>query len=280
MQNLKRAFALSVDFSKADHISTDIKFKQFDYGGNEIGLQILYDDDVIVLDDEYVVAVYRDSKNNIVVDSNNRPIQSFARVYDLNEGLIIIPINHNALKLTGNVDVELMIISSDGAKRLTSPKFNFEVVQSILEFDKNDIQIRDTVCGLYKCGEVLCGSNRNPKNTKEGYNKTIWIDGETVIDAEKLNKIEDALYNLNNNENIIQELLTRIATLEEKLDELQNNVPSKPPVSEGTDIEVVDNEMLINISDVSYDEHLEELTITHSKVTYIAEEQALIINKK
>ena len=280
MQNLKRAFALSVDFSKADHISTDIKFKQFDYGGNEIGLQILYDDDVIVLDDEYVVAVYRDSKNNIIVDSNNRPIQSFARVYDLNEGLIIIPINHNALKLTGNVDVELMIISSDGAKRLTSPKFNFEVVQSILEFDKNDIQTRDTVCGLYKCGEVLCGSNRNPKNTKEGYNKTIWIDGETVIDAEKLNKIEDALYNLNNNENIIQELLTRITTLEEKLDELQNNVPSKPPVNEGTDIEVVDNEMLINISDVSYEEHLEELTITHSKVTYIAEEQALIINKK
>ena len=280
MQNLKRAFALSVDFSKADHISTDIKFKQFDYGGNEIGLQILYDDDVIVLDDEYVVAVYRDSKNNIIVDSNNRPIQSFARVYDLNEGLIIIPINHNALKLTGNVDVELMIISSDGAKRLTSPKFNFEVVQSILEFDKNDIQTRDTVCGLYKCGEVLCGSNRNPKNTKEGYNKTIWIDGETVIDAEKLNKIEDALYNLNNNENIIQELLTRITTLEEKLDELQNNVPSKPPVNEGTDIEVVDNEMLINIGDVSYEEHLEELTITHSKVTYIAEEQALIINKK
>lgn len=278
MQNLKRAFALSVDFSKADHISTDIKFKQFDYGGNEIGLQILYDDEAIVLDDEYVVAVYRDSKNNIVVDSNNRPIQSFARVYDLNEGLIIIPINHNVLKLTGNVDVELMIISSDGAKRLTSPKFNFEVVQSILEFDESDIQTREAICGLYKCGEVLCG--RTTRKTSRVYAKNIWIDGETVIDAEKLNKIEDTLYNLSNNENIIQELLTRITTLEEKLDELQNNVPSKPPVSEGTDIEVVDNEMLINISDVSYDEHLEELTITHSKVTYIAEEQALIINKK
>lgn len=118
MTDLKRAFAISVDFSKADNITTPVKFKQFDYGSNEIGLQILYDEQVVVLDDEYVVAVYRDSKNNIIVGDDNKPIQSFARIYDLNEGLIIIPINHIVLKTTGNVDVELMIISSNGKKKI------------------------------------------------------------------------------------------------------------------------------------------------------------------
>ena len=194
--SLKRAFALSIDFSKTNHINTSIKFKQFDYGGNEIGLQILYDGDVIVLDDtDVVMAVYRDSKNNIIVDNNCRPVKSFARVYDLNKGLIIMPVNRDVLKLAGKVDVELMITSSDGAKRITSPRFDFEVIQSILDFKEDDIQTRETVCGLYKCGEVLCG--RTVEKTSKIYTKNIWIDGQTVIDAEKLNNIENGIESLN-----------------------------------------------------------------------------------
>lgn len=194
--SLKRAFALSIDFSKTNHINTSIKFKQFDYGGNEIGLQILYDGDVIVLDDtDVVMAVYRDSKNNIIVDNNYRPVKSFARVYDLNKGLIIMPVNRDVLKLAGKVDVELMITSSDGAKRITSPRFDFEVIQSILDFKEDDIQTRETVCGLYKCGEVLCG--RTVEKTSKIYTKNIWIDGQTVIDAEKLNNIENGIESLN-----------------------------------------------------------------------------------
>lgn len=215
MSDLKRAFAISVDFSKADNITTPIKFKQFDYGSNEIGLQILYDEQVVVLDDEYVVAVYRDSKNNIIVGDDNKPIQSFARIYDLNEGLIIIPINHTVLKTIGNVDVELMIISSNGKKRLTSPKFNFEVVPSILEFDESEIQVRDTVCGLYRCGEVLCG--RTTGKVSRVYAKNIWVDGETIIDAEKLNSIEDRLEDLDSrvdiNKSYIHENLNQKADL-------------------------------------------------------------------
>ena len=269
MERIKRAFALQLDFAKTSSITTNYTYKQYDYGANEIGVQILFDGEVVQLDDEKVFAVFKNKNNELFFDENKQPLKSYARIYSLEDGLIILPLPTELMQTAGEVTAELMVVAKDHSKRLTSASFKFNIVESITFLDlTNEKPFFDTICGLYKCGEVLCGSN--PKNTKEGYNKTIWIDGETVIDARKLNKIED----------VIQELLTRIATLEEKLDELQNNVPSKPPVSEGTDIEVVDNEMLINISDVSYDEHLEELTITHSKVTYIAEEQALIINKK
>lgn len=279
MERIKRAFALQLDFAKTSSITTNYTYKQYDYGANEIGVQILFDGEVVQLDDEKVFSVFKNGKGELFFDNNNQLLKSYARIYSAKDGLIILPLPTELMQTAGTVIAELMIVANDHSKRLTSASFKFDIVESIAFLDlTGEKPISDTICGSYKCGEVLCGNN--PKNTKEGYSKTIWIDGETVIDAEKLNKIEDTLYNLSNNENIIQELLTRIATLEEKLDELQNNVPSKPPVSEGTDIEVVDNEMLINISDVSYDEHLEELTITHSKVTYIAEEQALIINKK
>ena len=279
MERIKRAFAIQLDFAKTSSINTNYTYKQYDYGANEIGVQVLFDGNVVQLDDEKVFAVFKNKDGQLFFDNNNQPLRSYARIYSSENGLIILPLPTELMRTAGTVIAELMVVAKDHSKRLTSASFKFDIVESIAFLDLvGERPVFDTICGLYKCGEVLCGNN--PRDNRSGYSKTIWIDGQTVIDARKLNKIEDAIYNLNNNENIIQELLARIETLEQRLDELQNNPPSLPPESEDTIVEVVNNEMLINISDVSYVEYLEELTITPSKVTYIAEEQALIINKK
>ena len=225
MERIKRAYAIQLDFAKTDSIITSYKFKQYDYGANEIGIQILFDGNVVVLDDEKVFAVFKDSKGTLFIDDNNKPLRSYARAYSLENGLVILPLPKQLLKTSGNVTAEVMVVSRDNSKRLTSASFRFSVVESLTDLDLEIEPMTDTVCGQVTCGQVLCGRTNSKSNYV--YSKTLWVDGETVIDAEKLNKIEQTLEDLTlrveenkehscNASEIIEDETHRFVTDEEK----------------------------------------------------------------
>ena len=138
MERIKRAFALQLDFAETGHKSTNIKFKQYDYGANEIGIQILFDKEIVQLDDEIIIGVFKDVEGKIYTDVYNMPVQSYGLIVDNDLGLITLPILKELVEKDGKVIGEIVVASKDGMNRLTSQSFDFEVVPSI--FDLKDVE--------------------------------------------------------------------------------------------------------------------------------------------
>ena len=138
MERIKRAYALQLDFAETAHKSTNIKFKQYDYGANEMGIQILFNKEIVQLDDEIIIGVFKDAQGKIYTDLHNIPLQSYGTVVDNDLGLITLPILKELVEKSGKVIGEIVVVSQDGMNRLTSQSFDFQVVPSI--FDLKNIE--------------------------------------------------------------------------------------------------------------------------------------------
>ena len=138
MERIKRAFAIQLDFAETNHKTTSIKYKQYDFGANEIGVQILFNKEIVQLDDEIIIGVFKDAKGKVYTDIHNIPLKSFGSVVDNNLGLITLPVLKELVEKDGKVVCEIVVVSKDGMNRLTSQSFDFEVVPSI--FNLKDIE--------------------------------------------------------------------------------------------------------------------------------------------
>lgn len=49
MERLKRICAVALDFATVNHVETTYQFKQFDYGANDVHIQVVYDGEIIQL---------------------------------------------------------------------------------------------------------------------------------------------------------------------------------------------------------------------------------------
>ena len=136
MERLTRVCAVVLDFATVESVETSYQFKQFDYGANDVHIQVAYDGEVVELDDEVIITVFKDSYGKIVFDTqSSQPVKAYGEVIDAKRGLVVIPVPNQVLKKIGKVTSEMMVMSADKTKRLTSPSFSFSVLPSIFDFE-------------------------------------------------------------------------------------------------------------------------------------------------
>lgn len=135
MERLTRVCAVVLDFATVESVETSYQFKQFDYGANDVHIQVAYDGEIVELDDEVITTVFKDSSGKIVFDTQSQPVKAYGKVVDAKRGLVVIPVPNQVLKKVGEVTSEMMVMPADKTKRLTSPSFSFSVLPSIFDFE-------------------------------------------------------------------------------------------------------------------------------------------------
>lgn len=139
-----------IEINDTGLITTSISFKQYDVGGSVLVLNVLQDNTAIDLSLEKVYLVYKSVNNagNIVQDipsflklerANNT--KSFIKSKDGQaiktmavanaNGQLEIIIHKDILNLVGTIEAELIITS--GLIRVTSQRFTFDIIESILD---------------------------------------------------------------------------------------------------------------------------------------------------
>ena len=198
MISLDRIYGLDVNLDNLAEMYPKIEFKQYDYQTSYIALKFFKDGNLVEnISDNYIIGVFKDKNGDLFVDTNGSPIRSYAFEYTREVGIVVLPISKEVIDKTGNISCEIIIINEKGNK-VTSPRFNFNIQPSLIDFKLEQEQYLETVCGTFKSGQRLCGhGNVQAININEyiTYEKTVWVDGETVVNQERLNKIEDGIYN-------------------------------------------------------------------------------------
>lgn len=198
MISLDRIYALDIDLYNLKETSPKISFKQYDYQTSYIALRF-YKNEILVEDiaDNYIIGVFKNEDGDLFVNKDGSPVRTYALRYEEEPGVVILPINQEVMSSTGKISCEIIIINRKG-KKVTSPRFNFKILPSLLDYKIEQEQYLETVCGTFRSGEKLCGQgNAERINVAEyiTYEKTIWIDGETIVNDVRLNNMEEGIYN-------------------------------------------------------------------------------------
>ena len=230
MINIERIYGLSIDLDDLKELrKTKIEFKQYDYKTSYIALKFYKGDTFIEnIGENYIIGVFRDSEGSLYVDSNGLPIKTYAFNYEEENGIVILPISKEVINTTGNVACEMIIINKKGL-RVTSPRFNFTIHPSLLDYQPEEPI--ETICGTFRSGESICGyGNAEKIDIKKyiTYEKTVWVDGETVVNQERLNNIENGIYNvsehLNTVENSLNDNQERFSNIENNINDMSENL--------------------------------------------------------
>lgn len=232
---MDRVHSLQLDFMYTEKLITDVSFKQYDYGTSYLDISLTFNGEPCSINNEVIVAVFKNSKNNFILDENNSPVRSFGYITNVGEGRVLIQIPDEILKVKGNCTCEIISFLPDGRARRTTQAFVFQIVSSITELENIDVPEEIlTIVGMFKCGGANVGftkkrSEKSEINSSElYYERTFWEDGITPVNAENLNKIETAIeqmvFSMSNipSDSIIYktEADTSINTIKDALDKL------------------------------------------------------------
>lgn len=154
----KRVHPVILDMDTITPITTNIKFKQFDYGSSTVKVTLMEGSTPVNLQDKAIIGVFRDSDKNILVDKNDELIRSVARAINVNEGTVNVVVPNDILKVAGKIECEIIVFNSDSS-RLTSPRFDFYIEPSLYDHDIEIPPDLKAICGDVNCGEVLCGQD-------------------------------------------------------------------------------------------------------------------------
>ena len=231
---MDRIYSIQLDFKYTEKVITSVAFKQYDYGTSYLDITLTFEDQPISLGSEVIVAVFKNSKGKMILDDNNNLVRSFGYITNVGQGRVLIQIPDEILKIKGSCSCEIVSFLPDGIARRTTQAFSFQIVSSIAELE--DIVVPDellSIVGTFKCGTAYAGftkgnSIKSLSTDDLFYERTLWEDGITLVSAENLNKIENAIekmfFNISNLpcENILYttEADTSIETVKDALDKL------------------------------------------------------------
>ena len=106
-------------------------------------------------------------------------------------------------------------------------EFGIEVREPVASED-HDNEVNNAIVG-YSIAKVVDGLNEAIEPTFDNngnYNKTVWETGDRISE-EKLNKIEDAIYTINQNESALNKQMTsNYNVLQNEINELRNMIES------------------------------------------------------
>lgn len=120
-------------------------------------------------------------------------------------------INHTHEDLATTIEIEKIKTSIENLELELKEEFNkyynhAEIEDNTLKLYSNEVLLTSlklpigqapvlkSICGQFLCGQVKCNSYSTTKN--KSYEKTIWQDGVTPVNATNLNKIENKLLEL------------------------------------------------------------------------------------
>ena len=199
MIDINRIYGLSIDLDKLKEFNPEIEFKQYDYQTSFIAFKFFKGDKQIMnIGDNYIIGVFKDEEGGLFVDTNGTPLKTYAFRYEQEEGVVILPINKEVINKVGNMACEILIIDQDG-KKVTSPRFNFTIQPSLYDYKVENEIAYESICGTFRSAERLCGQGKAERvNVSKyiSYEKTVWVDGETVVNQERLNNMENGIYNV------------------------------------------------------------------------------------
>jgi hypothetical protein len=272
MIDISRIYGLDIDLDNLMETSPNINFKQYDYQTSYIAFRFFKKGNLIEnIGDNYIIGVFKDKKGDLFINKDGSPIRTYAFNHE-EKGVIVLPISKEVICQTGTISCEMIIINRNG-KKVTSPRFNFNIYPSLLDFKEEQEQYLESVCGTFRAGEKLCGfGNARNINIEKyiSYEKTVWIDGETVVNEERLNHMENGIYNATNALNNLDtdlsnyktEIDNSISTVKDTLDKL---VETSGSVYEGEEPPEDTNLIWYDTSDKSIDEKLDSLIIQELK---------------
>ena len=224
MIDISRIYGLDIDLDNLKEFRSKIEFKQYDYETSFIAFKFYKGERFIEnIDENYIIGVFKDSEDNLFVDSNGIPVKTYAFSYEEEKGVVILPISREVIKKHGKMSCEIIIINRKGL-RVTSPRFKFTIQPSLYDYEYDNQEPLETVCGTFRSGERICGYGDVEKiDIKKyiTYEKTVWVDGETVVNQERLNNIENGIYNVTEHLNIVENSLN---DNQERFDTIENNM--------------------------------------------------------
>lgn len=276
MIDINRIYGLNIDLDNLKEFNPKIEFKQYDYLTSFIAFKFFKDNQLIEnISDNYIIGVFKDEKGGLFVDSNGAPIKTYAFNYEPVEGIVILPISKEVINKVGTMACEILIIDPNGRK-VTSPRFTFTIQPSLYDYKIENENIFETICGTFKSAERLCGQGKAERINISKYiyyEKTVWVDGETIVNQERLNNIEDGIYNitqhLNNldasHSNYETEKDSSIRTVKDALDKLVDSDSSSGGIYEGDEPPTDTDLIWYDTSDGSIDEKLDSLIIEELK---------------
>ncbi|MGL5330718.1 MAG: BppU family phage baseplate upper protein [Peptostreptococcaceae bacterium] len=135
---ISRSFPITLDFATTNVVDSNIKFKQYDFGANYVDISVEFNSEPMSLEGMTVMAVYKSSKGNIIIDKTlptRQALRTTCQVYNAGLGKILMPVDKQILNESGIVSAELVIFNVDNTVRITSPAFNFNVVSSLTQID-------------------------------------------------------------------------------------------------------------------------------------------------
>ena len=296
MLDLNRIYGLDINLDDLKEFNPTIEFKQYDYQTSFIAFRFYKKDTLIEnIDENYIIGVFKDEEGNLFVNTDGKPIRTYAFTYEEEKGIVILPISREVINSIGKIYCEMIIINKDGRK-ITSPRFNFTIVPSLLDYQV-ETETQETVCGTFKTGERLCGYG----NVKEidvykyiEYVKTVWVDGETVVNQDRLNNMENGIYQVSQYLNSLDASQssyetstdTSISTVKDALDKL---VETTGNVYEGDEPPQDTSLIWYDTSDKGIDEKLDSLIINElktiiynmsSEISYLKEKVEYLMNNQ
>lgn len=276
MIDINRIYGLSIDLDKLKEFNPEIEFKQYDYQTSFIAFKFFKGDKQIMnIGDNYIIGVFKDEEGGLFVDTNGTPLKTYAFRYEQEEGVVILPINKEVINKVGNMACEILIIDQDG-KKVTSPRFNFTIQPSLYDYKVENEIAYESICGTFRSAERLCGQGKAERvNVSKyiSYEKTVWVDGETVVNQERLNNMEDGIYNVTQHLNNLDashssyetEKDSSIRTVKDALDKLVDSDSSSGGIYEGDEPPTDTDLIWCDTSDGSIDEKLDSLIIEELK---------------
>lgn len=161
MMESGRIFPIVLDMDDVKKVSTDIRFKQYDYGTSFIDAQLISQKAPLSVAGKRIVGIFKDSKGSVITNMDNEPLSSRASILLEDNGVVRVPIPKDIIITVGEIECEIIIYNSNNS-RLTSPRFNFHIEESLLDYE---IQPVDTpVSGEVVCGEAICGGVNRVSN--------------------------------------------------------------------------------------------------------------------
>ncbi|MGL5315915.1 MAG: hypothetical protein ACRC92_21850 [Peptostreptococcaceae bacterium] len=175
-------YILPVDFYRKTHKTTPLLLYQGDFGAT-----IEFVTNLNLESMEMVAfAMLNENARVIIKTPSSRRIIANATIQDNVFRTIITP------DMTLEVgEYKYQLRTESGSYKYTSPELNYKVERLVISEE-------DAVAGVSITGYVFPTSDNFTYVTNENsYEKTLWVEFETLISASRLNKIEDELEKLN-----------------------------------------------------------------------------------
>lgn len=133
-----RVFPIILNMDNSNVFTTDIVFKQYDYGTCTINAQIVKKEDVPVdITNLSIISIFKIANKTVVGSGTDR---NDVEVVDQSNGLIKISIPNTVLKRVGEVECEIVLFDEEN-NRTTSPRFLFKINESIYNHEDSNVEL-------------------------------------------------------------------------------------------------------------------------------------------